>query len=423
MKIIRFLSLLLILILPVSVRALTGKISVSCTPEEVKKGNEVTCTIKGTSSSEGILQYKAKLFIGEGLTYKDVREEGDSEPKYYVQLNSWQGEGDLSDNNIDGYRENPTGESFNLGKFTVIVDANASAGNISINVSDVEYCYDDTCVSIDSTSTAINVVEDETPLEPEVNPELKNLTVTSGGDLNKTFSKDESNYIVTLDSSDTTKFAISAVAENSDDTIIAKNTDTGESIDLKSDIVYKPKEDSSTMSITITVSSNDKSKDYVIIVTRPKPKEIGQPVLSSLVVGGVNVNLKSGKYDYEVTLSADVLKSYLVNALLEDEENFKVHDISVLAPNELSGEQEFEIRIIPKDSNSGYGSNTYVIRVVKSGDSSQDPSTPTPDPGAGGDVPNNPSTGNGSAIVMAIVLVLSFAASIYYYKKNISNFN
>lgn len=430
MRKFKILILLMLLILPSSVKALSGNIAISCTPTEVKKGETFKCVVTGSSSPTGITDLKAKVTLSDGFSFVSYNSNKNVYLNLFDEYIPWQGDTDL-----EGNREDPTGNyidihtddvtdlSFSVGEITVLVAKDFNGESGSVGLSNVEYWLDSENASVDSVSTTIKVVEDETPTQPEVLPELKNLTVTSGGNLNKTFSKDESNYIITLDSSDTTKFAINVVAENSDDTITVRNTDTGESIDLKSDIVYKPKEDSSTMSITITVSSNDKSKDYVIIVTRPKPKEIGQPVLSSLVVGGVNVTLKSGKYDYEVTLSADVLESYLVNALLEDEENFKVHDISVLAPNELSGEQEFEIRIIPKDSNSGYGSNTYVIKVVKSGDSSQEPSTPTPDPGAGGDVPNNPSTGNGSAIVMAIVLVLSFAASIYYYKKNISNFN
>ena len=86
--------------------------------------------------------------------------------------------------------------------------------------------------------------------------------------------------------------------------------------------------------------------------------------------------------------------------------------MDILSPHDLSGEQELEIKIVPKNANSSYGSETYIITIKSSGSSSSEPP-----------VGNNPHTGGGSAITMGLLLIISFAASIYYYKRNMSQYN
>lgn len=418
-KIYKFVLMITMMILPVSVYALTGGISISCTPTEIKAGGEVTCSVNGTASSPGITQFEFNLALDDGLNFKDQREEGDDDPKYIILKNNWQG--DIANGRVSGYRDNPTSEIFKIGEFKAIVSASASAGNKTITISNAKYSLDEIdIVDVEATSTTITVIEDEPT--PEKTPDLKSLTVTSGGTLNQAFSTENSSYILTLTSAETTKFKLNVEAEDNEFTVSAKNTDSGETIDLTKDITYEPDEDKETMSITITVSFGDKKKEYVVLITRPKPSTVGSPTLASLIVGGQTVNLKSGQFDYSVYLSSSVLESYVVKAVLEDDENFKFDDYALsLINTEMSGESDLTITIIPKDSNSGYGSEIYTIKIVEKdsgGSSSSSPKTSSDKQ----NVNKSPDTG-GSAIVIGIMLVLSFALSIYYYKKNINGYN
>lgn len=415
-KIYKFILMITMMILPVSVYALTGGISISCTPTEIKAGGEVTCSINGTSSSSGITQFEFNLSLDDKLSFKDQREAGDDDPKYFILKNNWQG--DIANGRVSGYRDNPTSEIFKIGEFKVIVSASASAGNKTITISNAKYSLDEIeIVDVEGTSTTITVIEDEpTPVKT---PELSGLNVTSGGGLNQTFSSDNTSYIVTLESATTTKFKLNASADD-DFTVSAKNTDSNASIDLSKDISFEPAEDSETMSITVTVSYEDNSKDYVILVTRPKPSTVGSPLLASLIIGGETVNLKSGQFDYTIYLSSSTLNSYNIKATLEDADNFKLDDFANFDTS-FSGELELAITVLPKDSNSGYGSKTYVINIVNK-DNGNNSTTPVSKPSDEGNVGTNPGTG-GSAIAMGIMLVVSFALSIYYYKRNVNGYN
>lgn len=416
----KIIVMFIMMILPVSIYALEGGISISCNPLEVKAGDVVACQISGSSSSTGINKFEFNLILSDGLSFKDQRETGAEKAKYFILKDSWQSDNtDVSNNMVDGNREEPTGENFSIGEFKVVVDESANAGNKTVTLTNVKYYLDEEECDVEGTGATIAIEEDEPT--PEKTPDLKSLTVTSGGTLNQAFSTENSSYILTLTSAEVTKFKLSVEAEDNEFTVSAKNTDSGETIDLSKDIVYEPDEDKETMSITITVSFGDKNKDYVILVTRPKPSTVGSPTLASLIVGGQTVNLKSGQFDYSVYLSSSVLESYVVKAVLEDDENFKFDDYALsLIDTEMSGESDLTITIIPKDSNSGYGSETYTIKVMKkdSGGSSSSSSNSSSDK----EKIKNPDTG-GSAIVVGIMLVLSFVLSIYYYNKNINGYN
>lgn len=427
------LLLLMLLVLPVSVKALTGSIDISCTPTEAKPGDEVTCTVSGTSSPTGITEFEFDLALGSGLTYKDQRESGDPDPIYFVYKNRWNGDmADIPNGHVPSYRLNPTDTSFAIGEFTVVVGASAT-GEIPITISNVKYSYDTGDVPDEATVTGKTATitvstgggnQPDDPSDPDDPPvpanvsKLKSLSITNGT-LHKTFDSDFTSYIVTLDSASTSKFSVTAVAEDSTDTIIATSEDGG-TLGL-SDITFAPKADSREMVITITVGTGDSALNYILYVRRPLPADVGEPVLSSLIVGGKRIDLSTGDEAFTVTLSDTLIDSYQVVAKLADEDNFKFSDWTLdFLDVDLSGEKEIKIEIYPKDSNSGYGSKTYVITVNK--EKTATPSS-SPKSSSGKNVGDNPGTGRSSVFVVGILLGISFLASIYFYKKNMSEFN
>ena len=251
---------------------------------------------------------------------------------------------------------------------------------------------------------------------------LSNLTV-NGGMLSPSFSKTKYSYMVVLDSMDTSEFSVVATPEKTGDDVVAGNSDTGGTIDL-SNITFATTGGKSNMSIEIIVGTGNTAKTYTLVIAKPQV-DSDEILLSSLVVGGKNVSLVKGVYEYEVVL--DSVSSYSMKATLKDSSKYKL-DNTFLSPTKLSGENTYDIVIDAADSTSGLAGKTYYITVKSSGNSSggsgNSSSTSSGNGGNGGtSVSNNPSTGSASMIVMAFVLIISLCVSIYFYKRNIIDYN
>jgi uncharacterized protein (UPF0371 family) len=93
--------------------------------------------------------------------------------------------------------------------------------------------------------------------------------------------------------------------------------------------------------------------------------------------------------------------------------NYRITNVSL--PVYYSGEKSILIDVEPKVSSTGIGKRTYVITVKSSGNTQPDPKPTNPDP----NIKENPQTGNNVAIIMSLVLVLSFSLTIYLYKRNV----
>ena len=431
--------ILMFIILPVNVYAADNDIFLECAKSEVKIGETTECTVSAICSTEC-----TSVEFGLGADYAlafttsiDIASSSALQPYEGTSFS-------LPSSKIavvkKGETAAPTGTKFTIGTFTVKVGDSATVGSTyNINLTNGSLRND----SPNALGTNINVNAGIKALAGSSDGSgdggsgdggsgngsevtaggLSNLTVTSGGNLVPGFNKNQTTFGVYLDSSDTTKFKLQATAETATDTISAKNTDTGEAIDLSNEITFQPG-DGGSMSIKITVGTGSSAKEYTVIVQRSKPSGVGEATLSSLMVGNTRVNLVNGKLDYVVTLDADTIKDYVIVAELTDSTNFKFDNTDILSPHDLGGEQELEIKIVPKDANSSYGSETYTL-VIKAGDSGGSSSSGGTSSGGnssgGSNVQQNPKTG-GSAIVMGLLLIISFAASIYYYKRNMSQY-
>lgn len=417
---IKKLLIFIFMFLPVMVFAEENNIFLECSKNEAKIGETVECAVSVFSNVE-CTAVEFGLSADTGITFAS---QFNVPSQYYLQaLETFT----LPTNYIGLFRQGtvpaPTNSKFDIGRFTVKIADGATIGetyNISLTNGELQSDDPEPIKSNINVTAGIKVIESND--SQTTGSGLSDLVVTSGGNLVPAFDKNQTTFGVYLESATTTKFKLKATPENPNDTVSAKNTDTGADIDLNSDITFSPN-DGGTMSITLSVGTGENAKGYTIIVQRDKPSGVGKATLSSLVIGGTRVNLKDGVGDYTVTLSAEDIKDYVIIAELTDPTNFKFANTDILSPHDLSGEQELEIRIVPKNSNSSYGSETYIITIKSSGTPSGDTEKPS---GGGnsntGNVNTNPSTG-GSAIVMGILLVISFAASIYYYKRNMSQYD
>ena len=172
-------------------------------------------------------------------------------------------------------------------------------------------------------------------------------------------------------------------------------------------IVFKDESGQGKMSITITVNGKTEYGLFVIY----EQSELDN-TLKSITIDGKNLDLISGKYDYEYTVSKDT-KKFRVDAALNDSDNFKFG-----AASNFNGEFSINdvahvvIVVEPKSFELGVSSRTYTITVKKEGvNVDKKP--------VGGNVNNNPTTGDTSMYVMASILIISLIGSVILYKKNL----
>ncbi len=385
------LLLVSLIMFPVNAYALTGTISAHCTPNDVHPGDTVTCTVSGTSDAI-VTSISAPFTLSEG-----------AEIVSFQTLNGWEGS-DVNNNKIESYTSNDISGNFNIGEFKIKVNDNASAGNITLSFSNVEFGDDNSMVAVSGSSESFTV---SIPA-PEVEKGLKTLLCSAGGILSPQLTDSNRGYTIILNGPSTNAFEISATAKNSNDDIKFINADTNETLN-PGNIIFKTSGGKDTMLIRVNVGSGDSLVEYTITVSKPVSEK---GALATLVVGGKNVTLLSNKYDYQVTL--DDVSSYQIQATVKDSSKFKIESTNV--SRTLSGVNSYEITVRPIDNTSGYESAIYVIAVGTNS------ATPTKPP-VSESPSRNPQTSEKGLVAMALTLIISLIASVYLYKRNINGYN
>ena len=383
----------MLLIMPGKVNADSASVSFNCNATKVKAGNTINCTVQGTADTE-IATFEAKVALGDGLSYVD-----------FTVDRTWQGDGE--DGFISLYKDSDLTGTFPLGTLTVKVNDNATDGTTTINLTDIEFSKGTKIVA--GTSNPVTITISNAVDSPKG---LKSLSALGGGVIGPQFSSSELSYMLTLPGS-ATSFGFNAVPHDANDEIVYLNADDSSKTHLDpANIAFATTGGKDGMLIYIEVGTGDRKVTYSVGVNKNVSTNDKSNELSSLKVGDQVVSLVSGKYEYSVTLN-DV-SSYSVVVDLNDRTNY---DARFVTPR--TGEGSFTIEVLPKDSSSGLRSVTYTINVTKSGGGSSTP-TPTPTPT---NPTANPQTGGAVSIIMALVLIASFATSIYFYKRNISYFS
>lgn len=389
MKKIKGLILLLVMfVVPYKVMAFEGSLSLNCTPTTVKPGEEISCSLRGTSSGN-VNNFKANITLSNGLSIIN-----------YTPASGWNGS-DVVDNRIASYNNGDKTGSFDIGTLKIKVADDANLGNVNIGIVDIEY-YDDSenSNSISSASATVEIKNEE------IKKGLKNLAV-EGYSISPIFSVEKFGYMVTINS-DTFK-VIATPANDSDTVRIVDINNPDVSLDANS-IKFVPKDD--TMALNITVGD----VAYSLVVSR-KIEENYDNSLKSLSIGGKRIDLSSGGNNYEIVL--DNTSSYEVRATLNDSENFYISDFENGVLNR-NGAGVFDIVILPKDASSGIGRRVYTITVKSAGSNN-------PGNSGGNDNPShgqitNPQTGGISIFVITLILIVSLIISLNLYKKNINSY-
>ena len=371
-KMILLIIMIGMIIIPHEVKAFTGSVTISCNPKSLSGAGTVKCTLKGTADAN-ITTVKGTIVLPTGASITK-----------FELADGWT-QNDYADNKINPYRENEITGNFDIGTLTISFSSSASEGNNNISVKDITYLNDSDINSApDSNAETIEIVN---------GIGLSNLEVNA------------------------TSFGLNATPYKSGEAVVVTNNDTNNTISNLSSIAFAPQSGKESMSLTIKVGTGDREVKYNILVQRELPAEIGTPTLASLTVGGSDILISSE----DITVSVNNINSYQLRAALSDKDNF--HFVTSNLPSgctasngvltcNLKGANSMPI-IIEANAGGAGGSKTYIVTIKSS---SQGGSGTTSTSG-------NPQTGNTAGAVMALILIISFGASLFLYKRNIQNFN
>lgn len=378
----------LIIIIPCKVMALEGTFEVECTPTQVMPGEEVSCSIKGTST-DTVNNISANLSAAEGL-----------EIVGFNASSEWaSGEVSASNDKISVYG-NGTSGNFNIGTLKLKVSDTASDGTLNLNFTKIEYW--------DSLEESNNIGNKQVPITVKnevLEKGLKSLSV-EGYTLGPSFSPETYGYTLVINSK---TFKINAVPANANDTVtIYDIVDKTTPLDANN-ITFVAH--GGTMMINIVVGTGGTGIEYNISIQRET--EEYDNTLASLTVGGKTVSCDA---DDMCFVYLDDVSSYSISATLSDPDNFEI-DRSNGGPGDYKKEGNIIIIVKPIDSSSGYEGRTYTV-VVK-----QNSSGGNPGGGSSGDIPSNPQTGNISIFIITLILIASLIVSLNLYKKNMNYYS
>lgn len=395
-KILIIISLLVVLI-PINVKAATGNIKITCDKEKIKAGDSTTCIISGITDSE-IIGISATLNLTDNLTFTS-----------FTKNNSWS-EGSIENNKLDIYSENYLNNNFDIGTMVITAKDNISNTNEKMTLKDVTF-QNDKSNNAEENSFKVSDAITDIRIPSNVNT-LSSLTI-SGISFN--FSEDNTNY--QLETTETS-VTISATAKDSKATVTGdigtKNLNYG----------------GNNFSIKVTSESGD-VKTYTINITRPDNRS-KENYLTSFAFSNYNIDFTKDKTDYNITLENKISKLGICknedNTLCISLDSIKVSDKSTYIV-------KFNDKIIDtKNTNSNVGginvgNNILSITVVAENDgervytfniSRKNEEGKTIDSDKTDDgINTNVKTGDSYIISIILVLVLSICTIIYLYKKNI----
>ena len=395
-KILIIISLLVVLI-PINVKAATGNIKITCDKEKIKAGDSTTCIISGITDSE-IIGISATLNLTDNLTFTS-----------FTKNNSWS-EGSIENNKLDIYSENYLNNNFDIGTMVITAKDNISNTNEKMTLKDIAF-QNDKSNNAEENSFKVSDAITDIRIPSNVNT-LSSLTI-SGISFN--FSEDNTNY--QLETTETS-VTISATAKDSKAIVTGdigtKNLNYG----------------GNNFSIKVTSESGD-VKTYTINITRPDNRS-KENYLTSFAFSNYNIDFTKDKTDYNITLENKISKLGICknedNTLCISLDSIKVSDKSTYIV-------KFNDKIIDtKNTNSNVGginvgNNILSITVVAENDGervytfnisrkNEDGKTIDSDKTDDG-INTNVKTGDSYIISIILVLVLSICTIIYLYKKNI----
>ena len=312
----KILYLLLLLLLPISIKALDdATLTITC-PVGGTRNSTLTCTIK-VSSEAVVKKVSLDYDFGDNFKYLSFSagsnfEIDTSSPNGFVVLNDHGVTGDFAVGNIS---------------FKIMSAGTLSLKNIKI-VDDEDHIY-----TAEKLSKDLKILSEDNT--------LKSLTI-SNGTLNPEFKSTTTSYTAEVD---TDNIIIEAETNNSNASVQSP---------YKVDLKYGDN------IINLVVSSESGSKrTYKLVVTR-KDGRSNNNNLKSITIEGKKIDLTSDKLNYSIVLKEDTNKVKIAAELEDSKASF----VKNYGPREITIEDDKTTVELKVASESG-SVRTYTLVLVK----------------------------------------------------------
>lgn len=407
----RIIALLLVMILlPLKVKALTGNTSLECDKSTAIKGEIINCTLKGTIEEDEIKMYEGTIQI---------------EDNYFelvsVTPNSIVETGEINNAHMEYIINNTVTGQFDLATIVVkikdnISDTVSAQTNILIADQKMTGTTDTQGKSISTTSSRVKI--------NSTNNKLSGITLSSGT-ISPEFSEDTTSYTAVVDDATVTVSATAASTASRIEGVGEKQLDYG----------------TNTVQITV-IPEQGTLKTYTLSITRQDDRN-SECNINNIDFYNYDINFNKNNTNYTINVE-DAVDSIQVGddemcpndfSICIKRDSIQLDNNAIISEISLNGETITEI----SDAEHGYtigelnqGENVLNITIkaenndtktykftIYRGQKDDDSASSSLESTTGnkGDV-TNPKTGSSFIIFTMILLVTSFSIVYYYYRKS-----
>lgn len=357
------------ILFPIKANALVGNVIVTCKNNNLMPGEETSCTIIGTSDNE-VSAVSMTLNLGTNLTLTHINTDS-----------SWQGDGE--NGVIELYTETNKNGKFPIATFSIKADKISMGASTNISVTNP--FFTDASFTEHSVSTSAENIR----IASTINT-LNDLKIN--GETIEGFTKTKNDYLV------------SVLPSDKEIVIEGLLTDNNSSISGDYGVIAVPY---GTTELYINITSESGAVNtYTITVTKDECRQ-----LNSLIVNDINIDIKEGIYDYEITVENDVSNVMITGELRDTVNATFVNGYGPRNIDDLSvGNNEVLIRIM--DINNEEITYKIIInRLDKKNNETM-----------GNETVPNPKTGLGNYTLLGIIILI-IGVIAYFIASRINNFS
>lgn len=330
MKKIFYLLAIISFMLPVSTYALTGDISINCNTTSVKVGEEIKCSVSGSSDGQ-----VSELFANVSATGSILIEKFRAERIWNV-ITEWPNLSLISNDKKPGV--------FEIG--TVYLKA-SSVGTGTFSMTGITFTGDNgDTVSISNKSVSVNVISDNPVVTPEPDPvpevpvkssdsSLKSLNVSAGS---ISFNPSVLEYNIEV-SSNVSSIKFEAVPN-----------DSKANVKLPDNLSLKTGENS--FSIVVTAEDGN-TTTYKVVVNKLETVLSDNALLKELIIDGYDIDFSSDVFEYNL---GNINKSQLNITANPVDSNSSV---KIFGNSSISSDSAIIVQVTSQSGNS----KNYIIYV------------------------------------------------------------
>lgn len=405
----RIIALLLVMILiPLKVKALTGSTSLECDKSTAIKGETINCTLKGTIEEDEIKKYEGNIII---------------EDNYFelvsVTPNSIVGTGEANNAHMEYIISNPVTGQFDLATIVIkikegISDTVSAQTNISITEQSMTGTTDTQGKSISTTLFGVKI--------NSTNNKLSGITLSSGT-ISPEFNADTTEYTATIDAETVNISATAAASASTIDGVGEKELNYG----------------TNTFQIIVTPGQGT-PKTYTLSITRPDNRN-SECNINNIEFYDYDINFNKNNTNYTINVE-DEIDTVQVgddeicpsnSSICIKKDSLQLDTNAIISEFSLNGEKVTEfpetghgytignlnqgeniLNITVKAENND--TKTYKFTIYR-GQKDDDSASNSKTTGNKGDI-TNPKTGSAFIIFTILLLITSFSIVYYYYRKS-----